>query len=326
VNGKRRLVWLLDSLVSSWNLLRMPGRSYRGPLPPPDDDLRNVTAELRRHIVHLADEIGERNIQSRPRELALAAEYIRGEFADSGFTCTEHAYQIGEANCRNLAVEIPGSTRADEIVVIGAHYDSVVGSPAANDNGSGIAAMLSLAGHCSAQRYQRTLRFVAFVNEEKPYGHTRDMGSWVYARQCRQRSERITAMLTLETIGYYSDERGSQKYPPFLGLLYPSQGNFIGFIGNTRYGKLLRQVVGAFRRAERFPSQGAVLPDFISDIARSDHWSFWQEGYPALMVTDTANFRYPYYHTAEDTPDKVDFERTARVVRGLRGVIASLCS
>jgi Zn-dependent M28 family amino/carboxypeptidase len=165
---------------------------------------------------------------------------------------------------------------------------------------------------------------VAFVNEEKPFAHTEQMGSWVYARRCRERAEKVTGMLSLETIGYYSDEPGSQKYPSPIGLLYPSTGNFIAFVGNTRYGALVRQVVAAFRRSEPFPSEGGALPEAIPNIGFSDHWSFWQEGFSALMVTDTANFRYPYYHSFQDTVDNVDFERMARVVRGLGGVVAAL--
>jgi hypothetical protein len=150
------------------------------------------------------------------------------------------------------------------------------------------------------------------------------MGSWVYARHCRSRGDNVTAMLTLETIGCYSDAPASQRYPAFLGRLYPSTGNFIACIGNTRYARLVRQVVRAFRRSEPFPCLGAALPESMSDIGRSDHWPFWQEGYPALMVTDTAPFRYEHYHTAEDTVDKIDFERTARVIRGLASVTADL--
>jgi Zn-dependent M28 family amino/carboxypeptidase len=131
-------------------------------------------------------------------------------------------------------------------------------------------------------------------------------------------------MLSLETMGYFSEVPGSQSYPSAVGLIYPSVGNFIAFVGNTRYGRLVRQVVAAFRRSEPSPSQGAALPEIVSSIGRSDHWSFWQEGYPALMVTDTAPFRYPHYHTPEDTVDKIDFEKLARVVRGLKGVVTAL--
>lgn len=319
-------VWPLvrDCFVAGWNMVRMPGRSYRGPLPPADDRLLQLSAELRSHVTHLAEEIGERNVLHRPRELAQAADFIEAELARDGYHVARQNYEVSGTTCCNLEVEIPGAAKTDEIVVIGAHYDSVPGSPAANDNGSGVAALLCLARRFSGSRNDRTLRFVAFVNEEAPFAHTEQMGSSVYAGRCRQRDEKVTAMLSLETIGYYSEAPGSQKYPPLIRLLYPSRGNFIGFVGNTRYGKLVRHVVAAFRRNEQFPSEGGALPESMSSIGRSDHWSFWQEGYPALMVTDTAPFRYPHYHTPEDTVDKIDFERMARVVRGLQGVITSL--
>ncbi len=302
----------------------MPGKSHRGPLPPQDDRLLALASELHRHVAYLADEIGERNVRYRPCELAQTAEYIEAELADAGYSVKRQEYDVGGTICVNLEVEIPGTTKTDEIVIIGAHYDSVADCPAANDNGSGIAAVLCLARAFSDSQNDRTLRFVAFVNEEEPYAHTEQMGSWVYARRCRERGEKVTAMLTLETIGFYSDEPGSQKYPAPLGLLYPSTGNFIAFVGNTRYGQLVRQVVRAFRQNEQFPSQAGAMPEVMSDIGRSDHWPFWQEGYPALMVTDTAPFRYAHYHTPEDTVDKIDFERTARVVRGLQSVIRTL--
>lgn len=312
--------------MAAWNMIRMPGRSHQGPLPPAEDELVRLAADLRRYVTHVAEEIGERNVQHCPKELAQAADDIEAEFVSAGYEVNRQEYQVSGTTCRNLEVEIPGTTVPDEIVIIGAHYDSVEGSPAANDNASGVAAILSLARSFSSSPGDRTLRFVAFVNEEAPYAHTDQMGSWVYARRCRERDEKVVAMMSLETIGYYSDEPSSQKYPPPVGLLYPSTGNFIAFVGNTRYGALVRQVVAAFRQHERFPSEGGVLPEVMTAIGRSDHRSFWQEGYPALMVTDTANFRYPYYHTPEDTVDKIDFERMARVVRGLQAVIAELTS
>ena len=131
-------------------------------------------------------------------------------------------------------------------------------------------------------------------------------------------------MLSLETIGYYDDTPGSQKYPPPLGLLYPSTGNFVAFVGNMASRDLVRRVVGTFRTHEQFPSEGGAFPALVPRIGDSDHASFWKEGYKALMVTDTVNFRYPYYHTPEDTIDKIDFERLARVVRGLAKVVEEL--
>lgn len=317
-----RLIW--DTNAACWTLLRMPGRRYRGPLPPPDDGLRRMADSLKRDVQFLAEEIGERNVSRRPEQLARAEDYISAEFEAAGFSVERQRYDVSGVSCANLQVAIPGQDRADEVVVVGAHDDSVPGSPAANDNASGVAAVLSLARSFVQAETPRTLRFVAFVNEEAPYAHTLEMGSRVYARGCRQRGENVTAMLSLETIGYYDGRPGSQTYPAPLGMFYPSTGDFVAFVGNTRYGKLVRQTVGAFRRGEQFPAIGGSLPEAISHIGRSDHWSFWQEGYPALMVTDTAPFRYAYYHTPEDTVDKLDFESFARVVRGLGHVVTDL--
>lgn len=320
------LLLCVVAIMAWWKMVRMPGKSYQGPLPAADGQLRALAAELRRHVTHLAVEIGERNVLHRPKQLAQAADWIEGELAKLGYEAKRQRYEVSGVTCCNLEAEIRGATVPDEIVVIGAHYDSVGGTPGANDNGSGVAAVLALARRFAQRKTDRTLRFVAFVNEEPPYFQTAQMGSWVYAQRCRQRNERITAMFSLETIGYYSDDPHSQKYPPPLGLLYPSTGNFIGFVGNTRSGELVRQVVATFRQYEAFPAEGGAPPEAIPGVGFSDHWSFWQEGYPALMVTDTAMFRYPHYHEAEDTPDKIDFERMARVVRGLEKVIAGLAT
>ena len=174
------------------------------------------------------------------------------------------------------------------------------------------------------QRFARTLRFVAFVNEEPPYFLTRHMGSRVYARESAQRGERIAAMLSLETIGYYSDLEGSQSYPFPFNFFYPSTANFITFVGNLASRDLVQRVVDVFRKHTRFPSEGVAAPGIIPGVNWSDHWSFWKEGYPAVMVTDTAFYRYPKYHTSQDRPEIIDYERMAWVVAGLAYVLGEL--
>jgi hypothetical protein len=305
-------------------MIRMPGESYRGELPAADNELNALSEEIRGDVAHLAVEIGERNVLNCPEELVQTADWIDAEFRGAGYGVSRQEYEANGTGCCNLEVELPGTTQADEIVIVGAHYDTAFGTAGANDNSTGVAAMLALARRFSNRKSGRTIRFVAFVNEEPPFFQTSEMGSWVYAKRCRERDENIVAVMSLETIGYYDDSPGSQKYPPPFGLLYPSTGNFIGFVGNVGSRALVRRAVGSFRRSEKFPSEGGALPAFIPGIGFSDHWSFWQEGYPALMVTDTAMFRYPYYHEAEDTIEKVDFERTARVVRGLEKVVVEL--
>ena len=305
------------------SIVVMPGESYQGALPAGTDDEQALAERLRRDVVMLGETIGERN-HVRYRELATAMEYIEGRFDEAGIASRRETYESGGQAFANLVAELPGSRERSEILVVGAHYDSVVGSPGANDNATGVAALLALAAALAGHSPQRTLRFVAFVNEEPPHFQTEAMGSLVHARRCAQRGERVAGAISLETMGYYSTERGSQHYPPPLGWLYPSRGDFIGFVGNTDSRAFLHELVGSFRRHARFPSEGAALPSGMPGAGWSDHWAFWQAGYPGVMVTDTAPFRYPHYHTAHDTPDGLDYLRLARVVRGLEAAIRDL--
>jgi len=324
----KRMLVLLAILAAGvfacwWFMMRMPGRSFRGVLPPLSAAQRALGAALRQDVETLAVEIGARNVW-RPAGYRAAADFIENALRQAGLNVTRQTFAANGEPCVNLAAEVPGRTRADELVVVGAHYDAVLGSPAANDNASGVAALLALARTFAGRPAARTLRLVAFANEEPPFFQTEQMGSLVYARQCRQRGEDIVAMLSLETIGAYSAEAGSQKYPFPVGLFYPSRGDFIGFVGKTSQAGLVRRCVAAFRRQAAFPSEGGALPAWMPGIGWSDHWAFWQAGYPALMVTDTAPFRYRHYHTDQDTPDKLDYDRMARVVTGLEAVIAEL--
>jgi Zn-dependent M28 family amino/carboxypeptidase len=242
----------------------------------------------------------------------------------TGHPVKRETFSVEGKAFHNLVLELRGSSSPAEIVVIGAHYDSVLGCPGANDNGTGSAALLALARAFARTAPARTLRFAAFPNEEPPHFQTMGMGSRAYARLCKERGEQVAAMVSLETIGFYSEAEGSQQYPAPLSLIYPSRGNFIAFVGNVGSGGLVRRAIGTFRKRARFPSEGAALPGWLPGVGWSDHWSFWEEGYPAIMVTDTAVFRYPHYHLVSDTPDKVDYESCARVVSGLRAVIEDL--
>jgi len=276
---------------------------------------------LRDHVAVLADDIGERNI-GRPENLEAAARYIENTWEKQGFRTDRQEYTVRNARVRNVEIEIAG--KKPEIVVIGAHYDSAPGTPGANDNASGVAALLELSRLFAGQRPVKTIRMVAFVNEEPPFYYTRHMGSRVYARRAYQRGEKIVAMLSLETIGYYDDAKGSQRYPFPFSLFYPDTANFIGFVGNLGSRRLVKEALHAFRRHSSFPSYGLAAPGLLTGIGWSDHWSFWQEGYEAIMVTDTALFRYVFYHTREDTTDRLDYPRMTLVVEGLKGCIQEL--
>jgi hypothetical protein len=313
-------------LTLGWNtVINMPGKSYRGDLPPLTEREQALEVELRQSIESISgEEIGEHNYFFYS-QLEAVADWIESEFTAAGYEPTRQTYQVNGQQFHNLEVEKIGTEKPEEIIIIGAHYDSVVGSPGANDNGSGTAAVLALAREFAGKPTARTLRFVAFTNEEPPFFWTENMGSFVYAKGCRDRQEKIVGMLSLETMGYYSDQPGSQEYPlGLLNLFYPITGNFITFVSNLPSGNLLREVIGSFRSHTQFPSEGAAMPGATPGAGWSDHWSFWQFDYPALMVTDTAPFRYPFYHTMKDTPDQVNYDRLARVVSGLERVIEEL--
>lgn len=303
----------------------MPGRSYSGPLRPLTEIDVESRERLKKHVSVLAERIGERNIKHYDA-LKASLEYIENELRGGGFQVSGQEYSIGGKPVKNIEAEIPGTLRPEQIVIVGAHYDSVSVSPGANDNASGVAALLELAANFKTQGRERTLRFVAFVNEEPPYFQTEEMGSRVYARRSRERSENIVAMISLETIGYYSDAENSQVYPFPFSLFYPSTGNFIGFVGNTSSRALVRRAIRTFRENAAFPSQGVAAPGWLTGIGWSDQWSFWKEAYPAIMITDTAVFRYPQYHKRSDTPDRIDYDRMVRVVSGIGGVIHDLAS
>lgn len=303
----------------------MPEFPAAGELPPPSERERELEGCLRVHVQTLAGEIGERNL-FRPDRLQAAAAHLESTLAQRGHRVGSQHFDSGGVRVRNLEVEHAGRSATGEILVVGAHYDSVLGSPGANDNGSGVAALLELSRLVAEHDLPRTVRLVLFVNEEPPFFTTGDMGSLRYARRCRERGERITAMLSLETMGFYSDENGSQHYPFPLGFFYPSRGNFIGFVGNLASRRLVRRVVGSFRRHASIPSEGAAVPGWVAGVGWSDHWAFWEQGYPGAMVTDTALFRYPQYHTPLDTPDRVRYGHLARVVAGLEKVIVDLAN
>lgn len=309
-----------------WLMIRMPGESFRGELPPLDESQRKLVGELQRDVNHLAVTIGERNTSRRYPQLNAAADHIEAQLSAAGYQVQRQTFDAGGLKCHNLEVELRGAGVPEEIVVVGAHYDSFAGSPGANDNASGTAALLALARRFVTRHPQRTLRFVAFTNEEPPHFQRSTMGSWHYAARCRQRRENVVAAVSLETIGYYSETPGSQAYPPPLSAFYPSEGNFIGVVGNVGSRHLVRQIVASFRRHGQFPSEGGAMPSAMPGVGWSDHWSFWQQGYPGVEITDTAPFRYAHYHRASDTPDKLNFDHIARVVAGLEGVIEDLAA
>jgi hypothetical protein len=230
---------------SSMNLFAMASGNQPAPAAP--------LCSLFNHVEHLAGGIGERNI-FRPNALADARNYIAGEWDRQGYEVASHWYETRGLRCANLEVTRIGRKYPEQILLIGAHYDSVIGSPGANDNASGVAALLELSRLFTTGSPATSIRFVAFVNEEPPFFMSRKQGSFVYAHDARRRGDDIRLMVSLETIGYYRDERGSQRYPPLFRLFYPDQGNFIGFVSDFRSRRMTRRLVTSFRAGSEFPA------------------------------------------------------------------------
>lgn len=328
--GKVRLL-VLASLLPLFFLIiwlftiKMPGPSFRGPLPaltPPQAEVRDG---LRRHVATLAEEIGNRGDTSYGN-VERAATYIEGVLSGLGYHVAAQPFAADGRTYRNLEATLPGAGRGHEVVVIGAHYDTARDTPGADDNASGVAGVLELARLFAARPQARTVRFVFFPNEEPPSFATDDMGSRHYAKAARLRNDQIVAMLSIESIGYYDPQPGSQRYPFPLSLAYPNVGDFIGFVSNLKSRRLLHRAIAAFRAHASMPTQGAAAPGWVPGIWWSDHWSFWLQGYPAIMISDTAPYRNPFYHTPLDTAEKLDYARTARVVDGLVHVVRALAN
>ena len=286
-------------------------------------DIEQIARSLRNHVVRLAGDIGERNVY-RPAALHAAEQYIRQSWTEMDYEVHAQEYEVEGVRSANLEISLRGSHNPGEILLIGAHYDSVYGSPGANDNASGVAALLELSRLFRSTSPSRSLRFVAFVNEEPPFFFSGQQGSVRYAREARRCGDDIRLMLSLETIGYYRHERGSQRYPPLFRYFYPDRGNFIAFISNLKSRRQLRRLAAAFHAHSNFPIQHAATFAWVPGVAWSDHLSFWRCGYPAVMVTDTAFYRYPYYHSADDTPEKLNYESFAAVILGLYRAWATL--
>lgn len=296
---------------------RMPGKGWHGALPELSIIESGAEALARKHVYELAGVIGERHI-GRYDALQASVDYICAVFEGSGYKPRKIGFPLLGKDLFNVEATRPG--RSGRVLVVGAHYDSIPGCAGADDNASGTAAVLTLAELLKEFAPHDTIRFLAFANEEHPCLPAETMGSYDYARLCRRNGDKVR-MMVLEMLGFFKHEENTQHYPFPFSLMYPTTGNFLGFVGNYRSRQLVHDSIRSFRKHARFPSDGVAAPDMFKDIGRSDHWGFWQFGYPAIMITDTANFRNPHYHTALDTIETLDYSSMGRVIAGLADMI-----
>jgi len=323
----RHALWLLPLLVlfapACWTF-RLPGPNFRGDLPPRDDSTDALQSQLRADVEALAKP-GTQRRADHPDEIEPAARYLEQRLTGLGYDVRSEPVVLREgALSRNLISDRSG--KSAELLIVGAHYDAARGAAGADDNASGCAALLALAAHFARLQPERTVRFILFTSEEPPFFWSPQMGSRVSADAAQKRGDRIAAMVSLESLGFFSTAEGSQRYPFPLSWLYPSTGDFIAFVGDTRSAALVKQLGGDFRRHARIPSEGAAIPGNITGVGFSDHSSYWRHGVPAVMVTDTALFRNPHYHTPSDTPETLDYARFAEVVRALGPALEGLAS
>lgn len=261
--------------------------------------------------------------ESHPENLDRAASYIRNEFRQASGNVSDQCYRIGKRKFCNIIANFGPDTR--ERVVIGAHYDVYGELPGADDNASGVAGLIELAGLLADAPLKTRVELVAYTLEEPPHFRTENAGSAVHAKSLRRNGVSVRLMIALEMIGYFDDRENSQKFPfSFLKLFYPSQGNFILVVGSLAQWALTHKVKGAMRSMTELPVHAINAPAFVMGVDWSDHRSYWEEGYPAVMITDTSLYRNHNYHTAKDTPDTLNYERMAMVAEGVFGAIVAL--
>jgi len=279
-------------------------------------------ARLEAHVRKLSVELtprDERHIENLDR----VAAYIKNEFSQTTATVSEQPYRVQGRTYRNVIAEF-GPNSAERIVV-GAHYDAAGPLPGADDNASGVAGLIELARLLARQPPPLRVELVAFTLEEPAHFRTTGMGSSVHAQSLRKQNIRVRAMFSLEMIGYFSDAPNTQRFPAAVfSALYPSTGNFIGVVGRLSDWSLVRRTKASMRKASSLPVYSINAPRFVPGIDLSDHLNYWDAGYSAAMITDTAFYRNPNYHTAQDTAEKLDYKRMALVVEGVYASVIDL--
>jgi len=280
--------------------------------------------QLYSHVEHLSVRIGSRSIYEYSK-LEETKRYVVSCLESFGYTPELQKYSYDGQVFSNVIVSIEGKTHPDEMVIIGAHYDTVFGTPGADDNASAVAMLLEMSRILKVFSPGRTIRLVFFVLEEPPAFRTQHMGSYVYAKEAKAKNENIKAMICLEMLGYYTDKKGGQTFPlPLMNLMYSSTPDFIAVVGNLTSRNLVDAVRTSLTQRSSVPVETLSTVSFIPGVDFSDHWSFWKMGYPAVMITDTAFYRNPNYHTERDTIDTLDFNRMTELLKGLLQVACDL--
>ncbi|MDH3627448.1 MAG: M28 family peptidase [Acidobacteriota bacterium] len=276
---------------------------------------------LRSDVAHLCGPLSPRDYQ-HPENLSKTASWIFSEFHDAELRTVMQTYAVEGRVFHNVIGTVSGNDPSRGALVIGAHYDAFMEHPGADDNASGVAVLLELVRTLPDATPRRDWHFVAFSTEEPPYFGTDHMGSAHYAHSLRERDVKVDLMIALDGVGRFSDEKNSQNFPvPGIGFLYPSAGNFVAVVGNLNSGTSIRRVKSGIMSTRSIPVNSFRGPAAVDGVDWSDHASFWEYGMPGVLLTDTLFARHGDYHSATDTPDKLDYRRMTQVVTGLHGVL-----
>lgn len=317
------LVILGGGVLAFFSWCQLPDHNYKLIVPNPSPDEIVLIENLRSHVRTLANSIGPRNLNRSPSGLANAALFIQNVLAGYGYQIETHSFTTPAGLAKNIVANRNG-TDSENLLIIGAHYDSFNYSPGADDNASGVAMLIEIARILQRTPSKISVRFVFFSNEEPPFYETSDMGSRRYVNEVLSREIRSYRMINLESVGYFTKTPGSQEYPFPLNLLYHPVGDYIGFVSDLNSRSFLQQAVGLFKAASNFPTGSSSLPRILPGVDWSDHAAFWQAGKNALMITDSAMFRYPHYHRETDTAEHLDYKAMAQVSTGLVAMITAL--
>ena len=313
---KKRLFFIFVVLFTLFPLFSFYGFRFFSETYIPSNRFEENATNLKRHVYKLSHEIGERHIHQKSK-YEEAAKYIENELLSYGYDVYRQKVLLDGIEADHLIARHKRPINYD-IYIVGAHYDSVGGSPGADDNASAVAGMLELARLLSDKEEARQIEFVAFANEEFSFLNANQMGSAAYAGEAKEKGKDVEAVLVFEMIGYYKDDFFSQQYPLLVGPFYPSKGNFITVVGNSYSSELTKEIARTIKTNTRLPVEKISFnADYVEGLSFSDHASFWKEGYQAVMITDTAFYRNPHYHQPTDTYDTLDYERMSELVRGI---------
>jgi hypothetical protein len=313
------ILFIAFLFLSYWYMMKCEG-NWRG--DPLEKKMKMEFIEIKKGMesdIEYLQILGPRNSENDAsyKQLRKCEEWIRQRWESQGFTVKKHTFSVEGKDYSNLEIEIKGRTLPSEIIIISAQYDTLPDSPGANNNGSGMAILFAVSNLLRNYNPDRTIRLIEFVNEEDPFFGSEKMGSYQYAKKCRQKGEDIRVMLSLDALGIYKNETGSQKLPFPFSMFYPDRGNFLAFIGNLNSRKYMKEATRGFKKGSSFPIEAGVVPKWVEGAGWSDHLSFWKFGYPGIMVTDTGGFRSPSHTTKEDTMEKLNFEAMSRIVIGM---------